>query len=128
MNDGEGISIRDDPCSADDGNAYRPGGKMLKPGAMTKDSSQLGRRLSWEEASERIGQMMWFETILSSGKIWKIVIPEKYMPKYRRYHTPNGPYMSDRLMLNTGADARSRADEYYCRDRFYELKGSEEQK
>lgn len=125
MGNGKRINISDDTGHSNNADVHHPGNKVLKPGTATKDKSRLGRRLSWEEVSGMTGQMVWYEIPLQPGPVWRVVIPEKHMPGYRRYYVKGESYMSDRLMLYAGADARTIADEYWCRNRFYALKGGD---
>lgn len=84
------------------------------PGERTTERSDVGRELTWREACESIGKVIWYA---SHGKpsYWTAVRPEKYMPKAIIYYH-DGPQMSDRLVCFDGGKQRLLIDEHYIRD------------
>ena len=96
---------------------------LIKAGDVIQDDSVVGARLSWDEACERIGQLILYKQVLQSATYYTAVIPEKHLVKTQVYYRNNERHLSDRLVCYHGTKSRMLIDELCIRDK-YEYPGS----
>lgn len=98
------------------------------PGDTTTDRDRVGRRLTWDEACSKIGQLVWYETIMQSMTYWTAVIPEKRYRKTMTFYRKIGEELiaekSDRLICFDGTRNRMLIDEHYCSGEYQYPSGS----
>jgi len=75
----------------------------IQPGERVwHDRSKIGRRLTWKEACESIGKVIWYEIRTESLLYWVSVRPEKYLPGTMRFWRNGQTELRDRLVCSYG--------------------------